>query len=78
MSNVLRPNYNRFTLRNQLLETQEALKESNDNLLHTNANLADLETSYVIAKNKIKEITDNNLFKGLYAAFRLWRGERRG
>lgn len=78
MSNKVRPIVPKKYLLIQLRNSQEALTQANERERAANVNLESLESSYVITKDKLKGVTDNNLFLALYAAFRLWRGERRG
>lgn len=77
MSNKIRQVLPKKSLLLELQRLLEALTQSNEDLRESNNRLESIEEGYIQYKKEVKSITSVNLFKGLYAAFLLWKGERR-
>jgi len=77
MSNKTREVVPKKALLIEIRNLREALSRTNESLQEANNNLASLEESYTEYKRKVKTITEKSLFLGLFAAFRLWKGDRR-
>lgn len=77
MSNSIRQVVPKKSLLIEIRNLREALTRTGESARVANERLEEIEEAYIQYKREVKSITSKNLFKGLYAAFRLWKGERR-